>query len=151
MLPSKAAKQNRDLIPFLGRKRPFDGTVKMCGLVQTSDLAEPVALGLQALLDFFVIVDLNKIGRHYLPPAYAVFWGFGKRTRTDQRLSELSWQRLEKQRLENRRPARRPSPLAERFGTWDVGPPETPKTCYGGSMFYARREPFKTNLDKAPD
>jgi hypothetical protein len=82
MLPGKAAKQNRDLIPFLGRKRPLYGTVKMCGLVQTSDLAEPGALGLQALLDFFIVVNLYKIGRHYLPPAYAVFWGFGERTRT---------------------------------------------------------------------
>jgi hypothetical protein len=44
----------------------------MCWLVQTSDLAEPIALGLQALLDFFIIVDLHKVGRHYLPPAYAV-------------------------------------------------------------------------------
>jgi hypothetical protein len=25
------------------------------------------------------------------------------------------------------------------------------QTCYGGSMFYARREPFRTNLDQAPD
>jgi hypothetical protein len=94
MLPGKTAKQNRDLIPFLGRKRPFDGTVKMRGLVQTGDLAEPGALGLQALLDFFIIVDLHKIGRHYLPPAYAVFWGFRKRPRTNERLSDLSWQKL---------------------------------------------------------
>jgi hypothetical protein len=72
MLPGKAAKQNRDLIPLLGCERPLNRAVEMCGLVQTSDLAEPVALGLQALLDFFIIVDLHKIGRHYLPPAYAV-------------------------------------------------------------------------------
>src|ERR1700722_2658337 len=94
MLPGKTAKQNRDVITLLGCERPLNRTVKMCGLVQTSDLAEPVALGLQALLDFFIIVDLHKIGRHYLPPAYAVFWGFGKRTRTNERLSELSWQRF---------------------------------------------------------
>ncbi|MFZ0954539.1 MAG: hypothetical protein WAN17_19875 [Candidatus Sulfotelmatobacter sp.] len=76
MLPGKSAKQNRDAIPFLGCKRPLNRTVKMCGLVQTSDFAKPVALGLQALPDFFIIVDLHKIGRHYLPPADAVFSGF---------------------------------------------------------------------------
>jgi hypothetical protein len=72
MLPCKPAEQNRDAIAFLGCKRPLNRTVKMCWLVQTSDLAEPIALGLQALLDFFIIVDLHKVGRHYLPPAYAV-------------------------------------------------------------------------------
>jgi hypothetical protein len=58
----------------------------MCGLVQTSDLAEPAALGFQALLDFFIIVNLHKISRHYLPPAYAVFEFDGERMRTNERL-----------------------------------------------------------------
>ncbi len=64
----------------------------------------------------------------------------------------LSWEQLQKQKLEKQKKAADLCPFsAERFGTWDVRPPETPKTCYGGSMFYARRESFKTNPDKAPD
>ena len=109
VLPGKAAKQNRDLITLLGCKRPLNRAVKMCGLVQPSDLAEPVALGLQALLDFFIIVDLHKIGRHHLPPAYAVCWGFG--TRSDgQRLPELSWQKSGKAEVGEAEEGRSPVP-----------------------------------------
>lgn len=57
-----------------------------------------------------------------------------------------------KQKLEKQKKSAKLCRLpAECFGTWDVGPPETPKACYGGSMFYAQREPFRTNLDRAPD
>jgi hypothetical protein len=44
----------------------------MGGLVQASDLAEPSALGFQALFDFLITVDLHEMSRHYLPPACAV-------------------------------------------------------------------------------
>jgi hypothetical protein len=66
VLPGKAAKQNRDTIPLFGGKRPLNRTMKMCGLVKTSDLAQPAAFSLQALLDFLVIVDLHEISCHYL-------------------------------------------------------------------------------------
>jgi hypothetical protein len=46
--------------------------MEMCGLVQTSDLAQAHAFGFQALLDFLVSVDLHE-SRHYLPPAYFEF------------------------------------------------------------------------------
>ncbi|MFZ0298755.1 MAG: hypothetical protein WAM13_10450 [Candidatus Sulfotelmatobacter sp.] len=110
MLPGKAAKQNRDLIPFFGCERPLNGTVKMCGLVQTSDLAEPVALGLQALFDFFIIVDLNKIGRHYLPPAYAALKCLlesldGKKVAFDAVAETAETEEAEVEVAEGRRPA----------------------------------------------
>jgi len=73
MLPGKTSKQNRDAIALFGGERPFYGAMEMCGLVQTSDLAQLAALGLQALLDFLIVIDLYEIGRHYLPPAYAAF------------------------------------------------------------------------------
>src|SRR5271170_411083 len=100
----------------------------MRGLVQPGDLAQPASFGFQALLDFLIVVDLYEIRRHYLPPAHSVLWGFGKKTRTNERLSALSWQKVEKQKK-----AEGLCPLwVERFGTWDVRPPETPKACYGG-------------------
>jgi len=166
MLPGKATKQNRDVITLLGSESPLHGAVKMCGLVQASYLAEPVALGLQALLDFFIVVDLHKIGRHYLPPAYAVFWSFGKGTRTDERFFALPWQNWEKQNWEKQKwekqkrekqkkeKHKKQKAQKQKSGSrrslqpcalsWlsasepDVRPPETPKTCCGGSMFYAR-------------
>jgi hypothetical protein len=47
--------------------------MKMCGLVQTSNLAQPAAFCFQALFDFLIVIDLYEMRSHYLPPAYAVF------------------------------------------------------------------------------
>jgi hypothetical protein len=44
--------------------------MKVCGLVQASDLAESTPLCLQALLDFLIVIDLHEMGSHYLPPAF---------------------------------------------------------------------------------
>src|SRR6266699_1986170 len=39
-------------------------------LIEASDLAQSGTLSLQALFDFVIFFDLDKIGRHYLPPAW---------------------------------------------------------------------------------
>ena len=49
---------------------------------------------------------------------------------TNERLVDLSRQKWEKQKFERLKKAAGLCPLwAEHFGTWDVRPPETPKTC----------------------
>src|SRR2546425_4073543 len=69
VLPSETAEQDRNFIAFLCSKRPLDGPMKVLGLIESGDLAQSGTLSLQALLDFVVFFDLDKIGRHYLPPA----------------------------------------------------------------------------------
>jgi len=44
--------------------------VEVCGLIEASDLAQSDTLSLQALFHFVIFFDLDKIGRHYLPPAW---------------------------------------------------------------------------------
>jgi hypothetical protein len=80
VLPGKASKQNCDPVTLLGLERPFHRSMEMCGLVETGNLAQSPALGLQTLFDFFIVIDLHEISRHYLPPAYAVLVNFGLET-----------------------------------------------------------------------
>jgi hypothetical protein len=56
--------------------------MKMCGLVQASDLAQPAAFRLQALFDFLVTVDLHEIGSHYLSSGICGVLNCGERVRT---------------------------------------------------------------------
>jgi hypothetical protein len=50
--------------------------VEVRGSVQASDLAQADALGVEALFDLQVIFNLDELGRHDLPPAYAMFERF---------------------------------------------------------------------------
>jgi hypothetical protein len=49
---------------LLGCESALDGTVKVLGLVESSDLAQARALSLNALLDVGVIFNLDEIRRH---------------------------------------------------------------------------------------
>jgi hypothetical protein len=60
-------------------------------------------------------------------------------------------QKLERRNLRQKKAAALRQLLAERFGTWDVRPPETPKKVLRRFDVLRRREPFRTNLAKAPD
>src|SRR5207302_11144513 len=77
MLPRETAEHNGDLVPLFCGKCAFHRPVEVRGLIKAGDLAQSGTLSLQALLDFFIFFDLDKIGRHYLPPAWDfenVFW-----------------------------------------------------------------------------
>ena len=77
VLPGETAEQNGDLVPLFGGKCALHRPVEVRGLIKAGDLAQSGTLSLQALLDFFIFFDLDKIGRHYLPPAWDfenVFW-----------------------------------------------------------------------------
>ncbi|MGO9124354.1 MAG: hypothetical protein ACLP6G_05635 [Terriglobales bacterium] len=75
VLPGESAEKNRDSIALFGRKRSLHWPVEVSGLVETSDLAQARPLGSQSLLDFYVVFNLNEMGRHYLPPAYGMLTG----------------------------------------------------------------------------
>ena len=57
---------------LFGGEGALHRTVEMFGLVEAGDFAQPGAFCRQALFDFLIVLDFNEIGRHYLPPAYAV-------------------------------------------------------------------------------
>jgi hypothetical protein len=82
MFPCESAKQYGDSISLLCLEGPLYGPMEVSGLIQTGDLAQPVAFRLQALFDFFVAIDLYEMSCHYLPPAqcalaFAVSLSFG--------------------------------------------------------------------------
>jgi hypothetical protein len=52
--------------------------MEMIGLVKASDFAQAGAFGFQALFNFLFVIDFYESSRHYLPPAYAMFWGFSR-------------------------------------------------------------------------
>ena len=72
MFPGETSKQDRDLAAFFSSKRALYRAVEMIALVETGNLSQPHPLRFQALLDFFVFLNLNEIRRHYLPPAGSV-------------------------------------------------------------------------------
>jgi hypothetical protein len=69
MLPRKTAEQNGYLVALFSREGAFHRAVEVRGPVEASDFAQAGALGVEALFDFLIILDLHKIGRHHLPPA----------------------------------------------------------------------------------
>ena len=69
MLPSEAAEEDRHFAALVGGECPLYRSMKVLRLVKSGNLAQPGALCFQALLDFVFFFDLNKIRRHYLPPA----------------------------------------------------------------------------------
>jgi hypothetical protein len=66
-------------------------------------------------------------------------------------MQKLEMQQRETQAHEKQKKAVGLCPLwAERFGTWDVRPPETPKTCTEVRCFTPPGT-VQNDLDKAPD
>jgi hypothetical protein len=59
MLPGETAKQNGDAAAFVRGEGAFHVAVKMRGLVESGDLAQPGTLGFEASLDLGFIFDLH--------------------------------------------------------------------------------------------
>ena len=66
MLPGKAAEQNRGMRALLGREGALHWAVKVFGLVESGNLAQARALGIEALLDFGIILNLDEIRRRHI-------------------------------------------------------------------------------------
>src|SRR5579862_6604637 len=86
MLPGKAAKKNRDLVPFFGCESAFHGAVEVGGPVQPGDLAQSNAFSFEALLNLYIIFNLDELRRHVF---LRHMWMFGMALRSGTRRNYL--------------------------------------------------------------